>query len=181
MSFLLRGDPGALVAGFPTEDVNECDLKGPTSSEQILHPEKYWDPEQRDDPIELPPFDAERVMGRRWKRVAFGNLGEILIGLMAGAPTPPGLRGMSEPDPAAWTNSAAAGWGGDRWELWRRGDRTAVLLLSEWDTPEDADEFANALTPGAGIEWRLRGKRVAIVAGDVPDKTDRIFNFLLGL
>ena len=180
MSFLLRGEPGALFSGFPTDDVNECGKKGPTSSEQILHPEKYWDPDQRDDPITVGPIDAGRVLGRRWKRAAFGNLGEIIIGVMAGAPTPAGLRGMSETDPAAWTNSAAAGWGGDRWELWRRGDRAAVLLVSEWDTPEDAEEFANALDPGAEPEWRLRGKRVAMVAGAVGDKTDRIFNLLLG-
>jgi hypothetical protein len=179
MSFLLRGEPGALFSGFPTDDVNECGMKGPTSSEQILHPEKYWDPEQRDDPITVGPIDAGSVLGRRWKRAAFGNLGEIIIGLMVGAPTPPGLQGMSESDPAAWTNSAAAGWGGDRWELWRRGDRAAVLLVSEWDTPEDAEEFANALDPGAEQEWRLRGKRVAIVAGAVGDKTDRIFSLLL--
>ena len=120
------------------------------------------------------------VLGRRWKRAAFGNLGEIIIGVMAGAPTPPGLRGMSETDPAAWTNSAAEGWGGDRWELWRRGERAVVLLLSEWDTPEDAEEFAEALDSGEERAWRLHGKRVAIVAGAVGDRTDRIFNLLLG-
>ena len=79
----------------------------------------------------------------------------------------------------AWTNAAAAGWGGDRWELWRRGDRAAVFLVSEWDTPEDAEEFANALDPEAELEWRLRGKRVAMVAGAVGDKIDPIFSLLL--
>jgi hypothetical protein len=180
MSFLLRGKPGSLLSGFPTEDVNECSREGPTSSEQILHPEKYWDPEQRDEPVAVAPFEARSVLGRRWERAAFGNLGEIVIGVMAGAPTPSGLLGMSEPDPAAWTNAAAAGWGGDRWELWRRGERAVVLLASEWDTSEDAREFADALDSSGGLAWRLRGKRVAIVAGAVGDKADRLLSFLLG-
>jgi hypothetical protein len=180
MSFLLRGDPGAMFSGFPTEDVNECERGGPTSSEQILHPEKYWDPEHRDPPIAVEPFEARQALGRRWKRAASGNLGEIVIGVMVGAPTPPGLAGMSEPDPAAWTNAAAAGWGGDRWELWRHKDRQVVLLASVWDTPRDAREFAAALDAGSGLKWEVRGKHVAIIAGDVEDEADRLFSLLLG-
>jgi hypothetical protein len=181
MTFLLRGDPSAMFSGYPVEDVNECERGGPTSSEQILHPEKYWDPERRDPPVAVEPFDTRKALGRRWKRSASGVLGEIVIGVMVGAPTPKGLAGMSQPDPAAWTNSAAAGWGGDRWELWRRGDRELVLLWTVWDTEQDAGEFAAALgRQGGDMVWETRGKRVAIVAGDVPERADRLFSLLLG-
>jgi hypothetical protein len=179
MTFLLRGDAGAFVNGFPTEDVDGCERGGPTSSEQILHPEKYWDPERRDDPVAIEPFAASKVLGRKWKRTASGNLGELVIGVMAGAPTPPGLEGMSATDPSQWTHRAAEGWGGDRWELWRRGDQAVVLLAAEWDTPEDAREFNVALRPGDGITWKLRGTRVAVVGGAAGGKTDRLLDLLL--
>jgi hypothetical protein len=40
------------------EDLDHAFKNPPTSSEQVLHPEKYWDEEQRDEPMEvrLPDF-----------------------------------------------------------------------------------------------------------------------------
>jgi hypothetical protein len=86
---------------------------------------------------------------------------------------------MSMPNGADWTNEAAAGWDGDRWELWRRKDSTLVLLSTVWDSPRDAREFADALDGGAGFESRIRDDRVAIVTGDAGDHADALLDLLL--
>ena len=140
-----------ISAGFPEADVNVVSRKGPQSSEQILHPEKFWDPDQRDEPTTVEPFDAKSVVGKKWKRVGSGTLGELVIGVMVDVPSPSGLGAMSMPDGADWTNEAATGWDGDRWELWRRKDSILVLLSTVWDSPQDAEEFANALDPDAAF------------------------------
>jgi hypothetical protein len=179
MSFLLRGSDTAITAGFPVEDADAVSVKGPQSSEQIMHPEKFWDPDLRDDPTSVEPFELRPVLGRKWKRAASGNLGELVIGVMVGVPSPPGVLLMSMPDGADWTNEAAAGWDGDRWELWRRKDSTLVLLSTVWDSPRDAREFADALDTGAGFGSRVRDDRVAIVAGDAGEHADALLDLLL--
>jgi hypothetical protein len=40
---------------------------------------------------------------------------------------------------------AAAGWGGDRYELWQDGPDYALVIRWRWDTPQDAAEFETAL------------------------------------
>ena len=166
MSFLTRGDLASLADGFPVEDADIASRAGPQSSEQILHPEKFWDAELRDPPTAIAPFDLKKVLGRKWKRTAFGNLGELLIGVMVGAPTPPGLAAMATPSGSDWTNAAAEGWDGDRWEIWRRGESSVVVLSTVWDSARDAEEFAGALDPDAGLRFEVRGERVAVVAGE---------------
>ena len=180
MSFLARGDLAKVADGFPREDADIASREGPQSSEQILHPEKFWDPEQRDPPTAIAPFDLKKVLGRKWKRAAFGNLGELVIGLMVGAPTPPGLEAMTTPNGADWTNAAAAGWDGDRWEIWRSGESSVVVLSSLWDSPGDAEEFASALDPDAGLRFEVRADRVALVAGGAGIDPEPLFDLVLG-
>jgi len=146
-AFLARGQAShAVLAAYPAADVDRAYSDPPRSSEQILHPERYWDPERRDEPIAVEPGQAGRELGSGFTRAATGTLGELTLGTLVGAPTP----AVDGSDPnvvfaAAWTNAAATGWGGDRWELWTRGDRAAVLLATVWDTERDAEEFAAAL------------------------------------
>lgn len=167
MSFLLHGDLQAAANGFPKDDVARVYRGGPVSSEQILHPEKYWDPAKRDLPKTVSLEGAGRLLGSGWQKAASGILGELMIGSMVGAGTPGAetLAGSA----ASWTNDAAAGWGGDRWELWRKGDAYAVLLATAWDTPADAAEFAKALSPREGFRWKVSGSRVAVVSGTAPE------------
>jgi hypothetical protein len=179
-SFLVRGDPLSLLGkGFPASDVDRAYREPPASSEQILHPEKYWDPASRDEPESVTLRDAGARLGRRWRLAASGVLGEMTLGVLVGAPTP--LR-PSDPEAqrgASWTNEAASGWGGDRWELWQR-DRSAVLLLNTvWDSPEDAREFVGALPTREGLRSRRAGDRVAIVAGQAGRKTERVLRRML--
>ena len=180
-AFLSRGGPASLTThGFPRDDIDRVYRDGPRSSEQILHPEKYWDPGSRDEPRSIALGDAGRALGEDWKLQAGGVLGELIIGLLVGADTPGGRMDEPMAEPADWTNAAAAGWGGDRWELWGRDGQAVVLLSTAWDTPGDAREFAAALPGGRSrLAWKRSGDRVAVVAGEAGNLTRRILNHLL--
>ena len=75
----------------------------PASTEQILHPEKYLD-DERPLPVSGPP-DA----GAGWKEVDAGVVGEFVTREI--------LRQDAE---KVGADAAAAGWGGDRYRLFRR-------------------------------------------------------------
>ena len=174
--FLLRGNMLRLMAnGFPVEDVNRVFDDPPSSSEQILHPQKYWDEEARDDPRPVDLEDAGKLLGRGWMRAMRGTLGELTLGILVGAPTP-ATDSQDVQQAANWTNDAASGWGGDAWELWTRGERAVLLVGTVWDSPADAREFAAALAPDGGLTWKVVGDTVAIVAGDGGKKTDRLLS-----
>jgi hypothetical protein len=100
----------------------------PASTEQILHPARYW--ETRDPPtsLEIPRGDPgmERVIAGSW-----GELGVQLI--LAG--------GISD----SLAGGPARGWDGDRFALYRgEGGAHRFAWSSAWDTPRDAEEFALA-------------------------------------
>ena len=177
--FLTGGDMMAMARGFPLDRVERVMGDVPQSSEQLLHPDKYWDEEQRDDPTEVELPEAGKTLGGGWKLAGDGVLGELSLGPLVGAGTPfdPAMGGVS--DPATWTNEAASGWDGDRWQLWKDGDAAVVLLLTEWDTADDASEFAKALPEREPLAWRVDGKRVAVIAGDAGKKTPKLLKRLL--
>ena len=131
-----------------------------------MHPEKWV----RVEPPLPVRVNARAALGRGWTRAASGVLGEFQTReLLAEA----GGGGSAD---------AAQGWGGDRYELWRRrGDgacaapcrRAAVLVVrGRWDTAADEREFAAKLrqwvgdglraTPQAGGTWGSDGGHVAI-------------------
>ncbi len=133
----------------------------PRSTEQILHPEKYWNPAARDEPVEVHDAAARKILHRPGRWVVHTNtVGEMLCAILT---TPPGrqrsLMTMQMAD--AWTNPAATGWGGDRFYLLASGPSAEATRLSRvaadktlkdlrgvwftlWDTPADRDEFVAA-------------------------------------
>jgi len=164
MAFLLRGNVASLGNGFPKGDVNAAWDRPPRSSEQILHPEKYWDAAKRDDPVRVAIADAGAVLGKKWTRAGAGILGELTIGGLVGVDAPE--AGDLGAPASAWTNAAATGWGGDRYELWTRGKSAIALLATVWDTEGDAAEFERALRHDRASFWIKRsGAKVGIVSG----------------
>jgi hypothetical protein len=159
--FLMRGNP--VGAEFPVSDVRRAFRDGPRSSEQILHPDLYW--ERRDDPRPVELGEAGARLGEAWSRAAHGTLGELVLAVLTGAPTPGDFTTAWGIGASGWTNTAAAGWGGDRWELWRRGKDRAVLVGTVWDSEEDARQFEAALGTGPTFAFERRKRAVAIVAG----------------
>lgn len=128
----------------------------PSSSEQILHPEKWFG--DRDDPVDLKLPDLAAALPRFRERSG-GEMGEIGVRLL--------LREMGGGGSES-ADRAAAGWGGDRFEVYARGAERRLVWLLDWDTEPDADEFV-AAAQGLGRAWkveRLAPRRVAVLRGD---------------
>jgi len=175
MTFLLRGDAQKLGGDFPKGDVEAAWSKPPASSEQILHPEKYWDPSRRDDPKPVSIRGASEVLAKGWTLTGGGVLGEVTLGSLVGAKAP---LSTDVGDGGSWTNAAASGWGGDRFEVWESAGQAVVLVATVWDSESDAREFASAL-PRDRLAVRRAGARVGIVAGAAGAKLEPLLALLV--
>lgn len=106
--------------------VDAAFLKPPVSTEQVLHPEKYLADEK---PVRFVPSVLKTLP--TYKEQRRDVLGELLWKVWFG-------RAMPEKEAEA----AAAGWGGDvLFSLSQPGETLPlVLVLSGWDSAQDADE-----------------------------------------
>ena len=169
--FLVRGNLLALAAWTGGGDVDQAFRDMPASFEQILHPEKYWDGTKRDRPTPLRLGDLSAKVGDGYTLALSGSLGELGMAVMTG------LGGVDNQSPsmgllASWTNEAATGWDGDRYQLYTRGDHDVAVLATAWDTEKDAQEFVAAAGPG---RFALReGTRVVVMAGDAADRREAV-------
>ena len=105
----------------------------PASTEQILHPERYFgsrdEPQAVDLPVEadsLPPL-TEGSWGEFGTRLA-------LAAVLADSALPA---------------VAARGWDGDRYGLWRTSQGVRYVWITVWDSPAFAERFAEAYSQGA--------------------------------
>ena len=161
----------------------------PQSTEQILHPEKYF---AHEAPVKVDLPDVRGLLGSKWKRIDYDVSGEWSYYLILDQ----FLNSQAE------SRRAAAGWGGDRYEIYEGTQPGDVFTaqLTVWDTENDAREFFDAYAkrtrlryenvktkelasqPGqtdrhewstseGGVAVELRGKRVLIVEG-VPGNTN---------
>ncbi len=171
--------------GWPA--VSQAFAELPQSSEQILHPEKYF---AKEAPVKVTLPDLRAELGSGWKRIDYDVNGEWAYYLILDQ----FLNVKAE------SQRAAAGWGGDRYEVYQGANPDQVLIaqLSVWDTEHDASEFfdayikrtgiryaaAKAITQGptsdsrrqwttaeGGVLIELTGKRVLIVEG-IPNTAD---------
>lgn len=160
----------------------------PQSTEQILHPEKYF---AREAPVKVELADIHAALGNGWKRIDYDVNGEwgcyIILNeyLKTGA------------------DKASAGWSGDRFAVYEEQKTGQVFItqMTVWDTAADAREFFDAyaertsrrytlssqvigsansaggqtkvwVTPRDGrVLVELKGNRVLILEG-VPEKAD---------
>ena len=120
--------------------VDDAFDRPPDSTEQVLHADKYAAGER---PVSV-PLDAATIaarLGPGWKTTAPDTLGEFQVGSWLRA------RGVTGAGGGISGDAAAAGWGGDRYDLVEGPNGAYVLvLLTAWDTPADATEFATAAT-----------------------------------
>ena len=109
----------------------------PSSTEQILHPERFGlGPTPRDEPAAVTiPDDVAARLGAGWSKAFEDTAGEFFLRLWLSE-----VGGLDE----ATATTAAAGWAGDRVALFLDGDRFAVVLATQWDSTPDAAEFADA-------------------------------------
>ncbi|HEX6043224.1 MAG TPA: hypothetical protein VFZ22_01950 [Pyrinomonadaceae bacterium] len=126
----------------------------PKSSEQILHPEKYFSAEA---PVKLTLPNFRRALGPGWKLIdsdVNGEWGYYLV--------------LDEYlNDAGVSKRAAAGWGGDRFAVYEGPRPSDVFLaqVSTWDTPADAKEFYEAYLKRS--QKRYDGASATLASGSV--------------
>ena len=154
----------------------------PESTEQLLHPEKYWDEEALD-----PPSDVElktRRVPEGWSLLHEDTLGELsLVSFVEPLSRRKGLSSQLEVMGARYTYPASSGWDGDRVALMGNGDARYLALHTVWDDEDEAEEFEMALeylsehltgateamaaqegVAGSGFQWKRRREEVTIEA-----------------
>jgi hypothetical protein len=168
---LTRGERGSWSA------VNASFADPPTSTEQVLHPEKYAPRRRRDVPTALsfPPQGPLDKPG--WELVKENTLGELQVEVL--------FRGKLGGDASS---KAAAGWDGDTYRLYRRrGSQGEAVLVwaSTWDRERDAAELESAartywtLTRGPDGPWAVRRQAADVVVVSGPGAGDELTSRLL--
>ena len=111
----------------------------PASTEQIMHPEKYY--ATRDNPKEVNAEPLAAPLGAQWKVAYKNGFGEFSLGLLLN------LHLIDER-----SRRAASGWGGDQVLLLENTQgNNAVLISTLWDTENDSEKFYAAMD-----EWFRR-------------------------
>ncbi len=142
------------------ESVHGAYQSPPLSTEQILHPKKYFPGADYDAPqvVTIPKLDP--AVGEQWEHLGGNCLGELQTTVWLKR-----VRGGAR---------AAAGWDGDRYEIFRREDgKLAVAMATIWDSGKDAEEFEKAysamreLNPfGSGAVFAEDAERLLLRTGD---------------
>ncbi|MCA9774539.1 MAG: hypothetical protein KC466_19120 [Myxococcales bacterium] len=118
--------------GWPGVDALYADP--PASTELLLHVERYF-AVHRDDPVAIGALRADADWLAGTKRLDSNVMGELGVRVM-----------LEEFVDAASAADAAAGWGGDRFDILEfpgpEGAHTALLWRLAWDTAPDAEAFA---------------------------------------
>jgi hypothetical protein len=193
MNFLLRGESMmAAMAAATKDEVGDEFLAAakdtPRSTEQILHPDKYWKREERDEPIVIDDAWMEKTLAQAalapGSRVVHKDtVGELLCAVLTnpkGRKLNPQLMGSAN----YWTNTAAKGWGGDRFFLVATGDAGKAgagagagagvgaargVWITAWDSAKDAEEFVSAYEErnqdAARVTVRIGTKMAAFLFG----------------
>ncbi len=120
---------GRTQGGWSRIDRVYTDL--PTSTEQILHPQKYF--AKRDQPTSVNLAGIEKQV-KGWQKIHQDVLGEFMTRQL--------LHALAD---RQQENQAAAGWDGDSFVVFKQADELAWIQLSVWDSENDAQEYLTAL------------------------------------
>lgn len=144
------------------------EARPPATTEQVIHTDKYL----RDERAIEVAIESRVLRERGWRLADSGGLGELSTSR---------LLAVGADQSAA--DLAAQGWGGDAYELWRRGpsprgcphpcrDDLVLAIDWAWDRPDEVGEFEAAASAyveqglgggasGSGI-WTIEGGAVAL-------------------
>jgi hypothetical protein len=121
--------------------VNKLYKDPPTSTEQVLHPNKLFPTREPPVEVKLPAIEGE---------VLYSNvLGELQWAVYF----------------SLWTDRsklASEGWGGDRYTVVRRGDSLLAVHATIWDTTTDAKQFAEAYEASFAKRFPRKDRRYAV-------------------
>ena len=142
--------------------VNRAFEEIPQSTEQILHPEKYF---TRDEPEKVEPPDLVSALGADWTQLVQDTMGEFFL-----------LTYLETGYSSGKASTAAEGWGGDTFVLLRGPQDENLLFLSiSWDTQEDAEEFFGTfhefMEVRTGLQWDPVSDGATASIMTVPDQS----------
>ena len=114
--------------GWPAVDAAFADP--PQSTEQILHPDKYF---SRDEPqiVALPPLTD--TLGAGWRLLEADTFGEFQTRLYLAQRLDEATAGL-----------ASQGWDGDRYAVYAQDGAEVLVFATAWDSPADRKEFVAA-------------------------------------
>lgn len=118
----------------------------PVTTEQILHPDKY--PSEKALHVDLP--DLSGVLPSGWEELKNMEMGEWYTYLILAKGQDASYQLLD-----SIARKASAGWGGDRYALYRetKSGKAIFLLRSVWDTQNDVDEFWLAIKEYGEERW----------------------------
>ncbi len=118
----------------------------PRSTEQIIHPEKFFN--EVDDPVKvvLPPMEG--VLGERYEKIMENTMGEMQVQVLVKLTADP-IRAIR----------AAPGWDGDTYAVFkcRESGRCFMIWALTFDSEKDAAEFFDAEKKGLCKKYEARG------------------------
>ncbi|MBN1438383.1 MAG: hypothetical protein JW929_03150 [Anaerolineales bacterium] len=139
--------------------VNQAYQNLPVSTEQILHPQKYLNGEK---PAAMRDPKIENKLGDSWRLIKSDSLGEYMTFLLLSY----GSDSFAQ-IPAETAQTAAAGWGGDRYYVYSdsaQEDRIVLAAEWTWDTNADAADFMVAMQDY--LDERFRGEKLGPAPGE---------------
>jgi hypothetical protein len=131
------------------EAINKIYSDPPVSSEQIMHPEKYYG--TRDNPKPVDAAAMASKLGPEWKVTYKSVFGEFMLGQL-----------LELHMNTVRAKRAAAGWGGDEVLLLENGaSKNAVWIETEWDTADDAEKFFDAMDDWFKLRYPKASRRAS--------------------
>lgn len=112
------------------QGINNAFLNPPTTTEQVMHPEKYLEGEIGRK-VSLPSKPIRNQAG--WRVIDENVFGEAMIYLVLS-------YHLSEEE----ARSSAEGWNGDRYAYYENESDYLLISKQRWDSREDALEFYNS-------------------------------------
>ena len=106
--------------------VNNAFKNPPRSTEQILHAQRYH---LKDEPVMLQWTKLPKTLGG-WKMITQNTCGELIVKIL-----------FEKFMPEADYKSIAKGWGGDRYRIYKKGNKAFLIWFTNWDRDQDAKEF----------------------------------------
>jgi len=149
----------ALYAEGGWQGVNHAYENPPVTTEQIMHPEKYFINETS-RLVEAPAVTIED-----WQKMKNERFGEYFILVM-----------LENWLPSTEAARAAGGWGGDNFTYYERGDDYLLTWNITWDSVEDASEFVDSfqkIMRKVGAEevdaniWKANGRKYSIIWNNI--------------
>lgn len=160
----------AFVSEFYKKDakitINQAFEHPPQSSEQVLHIEKYISRETPTNP-DMPDL-AGFFASYNQRIIAENVLGELNFQIL-----------LKQKLPANEVIPATTGWGGDRYVVFENvnhPDDRGFIILSRWDSPQDAREFFDAFLKWVKKMYSVKAERIndtetgRLCVLDIPDQ-----------